>query len=359
MIDTFADKIIAWHQVHGRHDLPWQLIKSPYPVWVSEIMLQQTQVKTVIPYYQRFMQRFTTIQSLAAATEDEVLNYWSGLGYYARARNLHRTAKIVSQQFNGSFPNSINELCALPGIGRSTAGAILSLAHNQFAPILDGNVKRILCRVHAIDQWPGEARVLTHLWQLSEQHTPTKQTNIYNQAMMDLGSDICTRQNPKCSECPVQQECAAFLNNKQQQYPVPKPHKNLPSKETFMLIFMNQQGEVLLQKRPPVGIWGGLWSFPECKEQQHIANRIQDDYPFATLSELTELPGIKHQFTHFRLQINPYLIKLKSQATMKIMENSDEIWYKLASKLNLGVPEPVQRLLNHIAVSPISLPTRI
>ncbi len=259
----FNSAVLAWFERHGRKDLPWQQGLSPFRVWVSEIMLQQTQVATVIPYYQRFMTRFPDLQSLATAPIDAVLHHWSGLGYYARARNLHKTAQMIQHQYQGVFPSSVASLCELPGIGRSTAGAICSIAYQQPAAILDGNVKRVLSRVHAFEGWPGNARVAKQLWEYAETYTPVERTGEYNQAMMDLGATLCLRSKPLCPACPVSQQCKAFQQGNQQDYPGKKPKRKQPVKQVQMLMIQNPRGELLLQHRPPQGIWGGLWSFPE------------------------------------------------------------------------------------------------
>jgi len=248
----FAARLIAWQQQHGRKDLPWQQQITPYRVWVSEIMLQQTQVASVIGYFGRFMQSFPSVQTLAKASEDEVLHLWTGLGYYSRARNLKKTAHIISEQYGGEFPASVKALAELPGIGRSTAGAILSLAMGLPAAILDGNVKRVLARYSATPGWPGESKTAAILWDLAERFTPTEQTAIYNQAMMDLGATLCTPKLPACAECPVKSGCRAFARGSQSLYPTPKPRKTLPQKRSLMPIFARKDGCILLEHRPPV-----------------------------------------------------------------------------------------------------------
>lgn len=258
----FTRSVLRWYKKHGRHDLPWQKDINAYRVWVSEIMLQQTQVNTVIPYYERFMQTFPTVRDLAQADIDEVLHLWTGLGYYARARNLHKSARIIHTDHNNRFPDDLESIVALPGIGRSTAGAILSLALNQVAPILDGNVKRVLARYHRVEGWPGNKKTEQKLWQLAESVTPDKEFAAYTQAIMDLGATVCTRSNPLCDQCPVNNGCEARETGTQEQYPGKKPKKTLPVKQTIFTIIENDKGEVLLEKRLPQGIWGGLWSFP-------------------------------------------------------------------------------------------------
>jgi len=259
----FAKRIIDWADQHGRHDLPWQKTPDRYRVWISEIMLQQTQVKTVIPYYERFMRSFPNVLILATSPEDFVLEHWSGLGYYARARNLHKAAEIIALEHKGELPDTLDALMALPGIGRSTAGAILSLADNQPTAILDGNVKRVLARYAGIDGYPGKSAVLKELWALTESLTPVKNTARYNQAMMDMGATLCTRSRPGCGQCPLSSACVAYREGKPENYPGKKPRKVLPVKHVAMMILRNKNGQVLLEQRPPSGIWGGLWSLPE------------------------------------------------------------------------------------------------
>ena len=261
--DPFSTQLLAWFARHGRKDLPWQSDPSPYRVWVSEIMLQQTQVATVIPYYQTFMTRFPDVRRLAAAPLDEVLHLWSGLGYYARARNLHRAASLICSEHQGDVPSDLAALEALPGIGRSTAGAILALSAGQRHPILDGNVKRVLSRVYRVEGWYGHGEVARQLWELAERHTPKTQVAAYTQAIMDLGATLCTRGKPACARCPLQDQCAAYRDDCVGAYPASRPRRTLPVRESRVLLLCNAAGEVLLQRRPPVGIWGGLWSFPE------------------------------------------------------------------------------------------------
>ncbi len=267
--EIFQQKILAWFDLFGRKDLPWQLNISPYRVWLSEVMLQQTQVTTVIPYFNHFIQKFPNVHQLANAPLDSVLHLWSGLGYYARARNLHKTAKSISVA-GGEFPNDLNLLMQLPGIGRSTAGAISSIAFNKSQPILDGNVRRVLARFHVISGWTGGSKVNNKLWQLSSDYTPLLRVADYTQAMMDLGAPICIRSKPKCSQCPINSACLAKIEGKISELPTPKPRKSLPVKKTIFLMAQNQQGRILLEQRPKTGIWGGLWSFPEYESLANI-----------------------------------------------------------------------------------------
>ncbi|MEM1081816.1 MAG: A/G-specific adenine glycosylase, partial [Pseudomonadota bacterium] len=260
---NFGERLLAWWDVHGRRDLPWQQQRTPYRVWVSEIMLQQTRVETATAYYQRFMQRLPRLEHLANAELDDVLSLWSGLGYYARARNLHKTAIIVRDQYQGEFPDDLEQLEALPGIGRSTAAAIRAQAFGRRAAILDGNVKRVMARHAAIDGWPGQSRVAKQLWAESELRTPEQRPADYTQAIMDLGATLCSRSSPDCTQCPVQQDCKAHLQQRQHELPAPKPRKTVPLKTQVFDLLRNHNGHILMQRRPPSGIWGGLWCLPE------------------------------------------------------------------------------------------------
>ena len=257
---SFSDLVLSWFKSNGRKNLPWQVEATSYKVWVSEIMLQQTQVVTVIPYFERFMKRFPDVHTLADATLDDVLHHWTGLGYYARARNLHKSAKIITSKYQGSLPLSFDEIITLPGIGRSTAGAILSLSHSKRFPILDGNVKRVLTRYHGIKGWPGKKKVENKLWEIAELHTPKKSIKQYTQAIMDLGATVCTRRNPDCDLCPLMLSCFAKEKNKQHNFPEKKPRAAIPERDTIFAILENDCGEILLEQRPLNGIWGGLWS---------------------------------------------------------------------------------------------------
>ncbi len=327
--------LLAWFHQHGRHNLPWQQNPTPYRVWVSEIMLQQTQVTTVIPYYENFMQHFPTIETLATAPLDDVLQLWSGLGYYARARNLHRTAQNIVSQHDGSFPTKLADVIALPGIGRSTAGAILSLAFNQSHPILDGNVKRVLTRIHAIEGWPGKKSIETHLWLLAEQHVPKKGAQHYTQAIMDLGATICTRKNPHCKSCPLAQLCIAHQQQIQERLPTPKTRVERPVRNTIFLILYNSDHQILMEKRAPTGIWGGLWCFPEADSApDNLSKNI-------TKKEIW--PGFRHTFTHFHLDITPLLASTKDYDS-NVAEDM-YAWYNIDTALNLGLAAPTKKLL--------------
>lgn len=340
---TFSTRLLTWFDQHGRKNLPWQHDITPYHVWLSEIMLQQTQVSTVISYYTRFIDRYNDISSLANADLDDVLALWTGLGYYARARNLHKAAIIMVEKHHGEMPETLDHLMALPGIGRSTAGAIMALAHNQAFPILDGNVKRVLTRYDAISGWPGRKEVERNLWQLAESLLPKKRVANYIQAQMDLGATICTRTKPLCSHCPLQQDCMAHQNANPQNYPSPKPKKETPLRKVHWLVAQNTEGEIFLEKRPNHGIWGGLWCFPEKDNAAEIKYRFKDQLRLDMISN-TSLPPIHHVFTHFKLDIYPFLIQCENNSR-QIGDNNCTGWYTIRNALRLGLPAPVKALL--------------
>lgn len=346
----FARRLLAWHAEHGRHTLPWQRDPTPYRVWVSEIMLQQTQVSTVVPYFERFMARFPTVSSLAAAALDEVLHHWSGLGYYARARNLHRAAGILAGTYGGEFPVSIDEVIALPGIGRSTAGAVLALSTGLRHPILDGNVKRVLARCFAVEGWPDAPQVQKTLWALAEALTPTEGVAGYTQAIMDLGATLCTRSRPACERCPVATLCVARQTARVEDYPAPRPRKALPERETRFMVLRDPAGRWLLERRPARGIWGGLWSFPEAP-----ATAAMEDWCTARGLNLRTapvlLPRIVHTFTHFRLTIEPWRGEVAAPPPAA-READDVHWYDPNNPLALGLAAPVIRLLETLEQPP-------
>jgi A/G-specific adenine glycosylase len=346
--DGFAAKVLAWFDQHGRKDLPWQHNPTPYRVWVSEIMLQQTQVATVIPYFTRFMQRFPDVRTLADAPQDEVLKLWEGLGYYSRARNLHKAAQIVRDNHAGEFPTNLAGMEALPGIGRSTAGAILSLSHGQAHAILDGNVKRVLARYHAIDGWTGETRTLQRLWEYAGQHLPRTRNAAYTQAMMDMGATLCTRSKPACLLCPLQTDCQALKQGQQTLYPNKRPSKVLPEKTAIALLLRNTAGEILLQKRPPTGIWGGLWSFPEFADATDMGDWLHTHCTHAHLSA-EKLPVLTHTFSHYRLYLQPQRVDLDTQQA-RIMEGASWLWYKAGSELNGGLSAAVRTFFSTQAI---------
>jgi A/G-specific adenine glycosylase len=338
---TFAPRLLAWFARHGRHDLPWQRDRGPYRVWVSEIMLQQTQVATVIPYYERFMGRFPDVAALAAAPLDEVLHYWSGLGYYARARNLHRAARIVRDAHGGCVPADHAALVALPGIGRSTAGAILALARDARHPILDGNVKRVLARWFGVDGFPGEASVAAELWALSEAVTPARRAADFTQAIMDLGATLCTHRNPHCGACPLAADCVARRTARTAELPARRTRRKRPLRQVVWLVF--RRGEaVLLERRPPSGIWGGLWGFPE------FATRTAAEAAAVARSgrpapRITPLDRMRHAFTHFELEIEPLLVELDLRRSL--VKGAADTWYKSRAPVRLGLAAPVTALV--------------
>ena len=343
-VGDFASRVLAWFERHGRKDLPWQQRPTPYRVWISEIMLQQTQVRTVIPYYERFMARFPDVASLAGAPQDEVLHHWSGLGYYARARSLHKAARQILERHDGRFPERFEEVLALPGVGRSTAGAILSLACGQYHAILDGNVKRVLARYFAVRGWPGTGSVLRELWTLSESLTPRRDTAAYNQAMMDLGATLCRRGTPDCDRCPLADGCRARQEGIQRELPAPRPRKTLPVREVSMLLLRNADGEVWLQQRPPAGIWGGLWGFPEFDDEAALAAWLDEHAPGIGIEPW---PRIRHTFSHFHLDITPCLV-VSQNPPFSVMDGAGGVWYNSAQPAALGLPAPVQRLLDRL-----------
>lgn len=338
----FSGAVLNWYQQHGRKDLPWQQNPSAYRVWVSEIMLQQTQVSTVIGYYQRFMQHFPTLLALAQATADQVLAQWSGLGYYARARNLHKTAQIVTEQFGGQLPQDINQLIVLPGIGRSTAGAILSLACKQRQPILDGNVRRVLARYFVIEGWPVSPQTARVLWAHAEKLTPQEQVDHYTQAMIDIGATLCTRTKPACDRCPLQKHCNAYKQNRVGEFPHRKPKKTLPVRHQYMLLLQNQQGEILLEKRPPSGLWGGLLGLPMFDRTEQLHHWCEDR--FGEVEHIANWPLVRHTFSHFHMDIAPVHLRI-STGPQSVMDAAGQVWYKGGVSPG-GLAAPVSRLLN-------------
>jgi len=340
--DAFATRLLGWHESGGRHDLPWQHPRDPYRVWLSEIMLQQTQVQTVLPYFERFVRELPTLGALAAAEEDRVVALWSGLGYYARARNLHKAAQLCVERHGGELPADFEALAALPGIGRSTAGAILAQAHGQRFAILDGNVKRVLCRFHGVAGWPGSSAVEKQLWELAESHLPDERLTDYTQAIMDLGATVCTRSDPSCVLCPLQSDCVALREGRIAELPESKPGKPLPERRTLMLLLRDGE-RVLLVRRPPTGVWSGMWSLPEVADHDearefvaaHSAADFEDNVPLAL---------IEHAFSHYRLHIAPLLWRVAAPSA-RIGDNPGQRWQALDALDEVGLPAPVRKLL--------------
>lgn len=356
----FARAVLAWYDKYGRKNLPWQQNKTLYGVWLSEVMLQQTQVVTVIPYFQRFIQTFPTPTALANAEIDQVLHLWTGLGYYARARNLHKAAQQIRDQFQGEFPTCFEQVLSLPGIGRSTAGAILSSCLNAPYPILDGNVKRVLSRYFAITGWSGEKSIENRLWQLSAQVTPNTQVANFNQAMMDIGAIVCTQTKPKCSLCPLEKECVANQTGQQAQFPTKKPKKTLPVRQSYFLLLRNGQ-KVLLEQRELSGLWGGLYCFPQFDSQDQLEQALQQQ----GIKHYQHLPTFRHTFSHFHLDIYPivadyipqereamenddcYKVKEREGEYLTSIQNLPKYWYDLTQTEvhQIGLATPVKNLL--------------
>lgn len=346
---SFRRRLLGWAARHGRTDLPWQRNKTPYRVWVSEIMLQQTQVETVIPYYNRFMRRFGSVRALARADLDEVLGHWSGLGYYARGRNLHKAAQAIMAEHSGRFPRTLEAVMALPGIGRSTAGAILAIAYGEPHAILDGNVKRVLSRVHAITSPISERATEAQLWELAEHYTPKAHVAEYTQAIMDLGATICRARRPDCPVCPLRTSCAANAAGSPERYPIRSRRKKLPERSTRMLILEDHAGQILLKKRPSRGLWGGLWSLPEiaansCAQQALDALGRELEL---TIRATGALAPLRHSFTHFHLNIEPLTARIVGRAS-GMVENCGAVWYNLAHNAPGGLPKPVAHLIEQL-----------
>lgn len=341
---AFAARLLAWHKHHGRHDLPWQGTREPYRLWVAEIMLQQTQVAAVIPYYLRFLERFPDIAALAGAPEDEVLRLWSGLGYYSRARNLQRAAQLVAERHGGVFPRGIAEIEALPGIGRSTAAAIAAFAYGTRAAILDGNVKRVLARHFAVAGFPGEKRVEDRLWQLAEEQLPPRNLGRYTQALMDLGATLCTRAKPRCADCPLASSCRALAQGRVGDFPAPRPAKMGPTRATHMLLLV-RNGELLLEKRPPSGIWGGLWSLPELADGASVRRHCRTHYGCG-IAAPQRLAPLAHGFTHFKLEIQPLLCRVEKLAAGA--REPGHIWLTLEEAHGAAIPVPVRKLIERL-----------
>jgi A/G-specific adenine glycosylase len=353
-VHSFSSRLIRWQRTHGRHDLPWQGADT-YRVWLSEIMLQQTQVATVIPYYQRFVAAFPDVAALAAATEDEVLAHWSGLGYYARGRNLHKAARIIIEKFGGEFPCEFDRILELPGIGRSTAAAICAQAYHNPRAILDGNVKRLLARWCGIEGWAGEKKVEAQLWRQAEALLPQRDVAIYTQALMDMGATVCTRSKPKCGECPLQKDCVAFQSNRIAELPASRPKKAVPEKHTTFLLLMHGS-DILLEKRPGSGIWGGLWCPPQLDDGQGVVT----DYlqrNGVKVDERIDLPEFTHSFTHFKLHILPVLLHVVRKPLRA--QQPGGVWLEVEEALRAAIPTPVRKMLKQVdrgLREPVSIP---
>lgn len=344
----FSKSVLTWYDQNGRKHLPWQQHVTPYKVWVSEIMLQQTQVTTVIPYFERFMQRFPMIDDLARAEQDEVLHLWTGLGYYARARNLHKAAKIMAEQYEGDFPTEFEQVLDLPGIGRSTAGAVLSLSLGQHHAILDGNVKRVLTRFMAVEGWPGQKKVENELWEIAEAFSPKARINNYNQVMMDLGAMVCTRSKPKCDECPVSDKCKALTQDRVTDFPYSKPKKEKPIKFVYMLL-MQHQDTLYMYQRPETGIWGGLYSYPEFETLDQIESYMLQLGLSSEFDDLsyTEESIFRHTFSHYHLDIQPILLNLKNKPN--VVAEGKDIWFDLVDEDNkIGFSAVTEKLLTNL-----------
>ncbi|GIZ50869.1 A/G-specific adenine glycosylase [Noviherbaspirillum aridicola] len=340
--EGFADAVVAWQKRHGRHALPWQNTRDPYRIWLSEIMLQQTQVATAIPYYQRFLQRFPDVAALAAAAPEEVMAHWSGLGYYSRARNLHRCAQRVVAEYGGRFPVDPGLLAELPGIGRSTAAAIAAFSSGARAAILDGNVKRVFCRVFGIDGFPGERRVEEALWLRAERLLPAAGMEAYTQGLMDLGATICTRSRPSCPQCPLAPRCVALAQDRVADLPARKPKKTVPERHASMLV-LSHGDEVLLEQRPDSGIWGGLLSLPELGADAGEADVVALASRFGEAGDSERLSRFTHVFTHFKLHVAPWRMRLRGRAGLA--SDGAHVWYPVARLEDAPLPAPVKKLL--------------
>lgn len=345
-----APALIAWQARAGRHHLPWQAARTAYRVWVSEIMLQQTQVATVTPYYQRFMARFPDVRTLAEASLDEVLHLWSGLGYYARARNLHRAAILIRDKFAGEVPSEFADVAALPGIGRSTAGAILALSRGERFAILDGNVRRVLSRYFGVATPRGERATLEQLWQLSEKCTPDAQLAKYTQAIMDLGATVCVRRAPRCEDCPLSPACVARKTQRQHELPASVTPRARPTRRAFMVVALSDAGSVLLERRPESGVWGGLWCLPQFDTgnaaRDYIRQSLQPARPL-TQGKPRSLASVEHAFTHFNLHLTPLLVRCAGESA--VMEEGSSLWYNLRQPARIGLPAPIRTLLQRVA----------
>ena len=343
-LSDFAPRICAWQRRHGRHHLPWQGTRDPYRIWLSEIMLQQTQVSTVIPYYERFLQRFPDIHSLARAEQEEVMPYWAGLGYYARARNLHRCAQVLVTEHGGRFPRTSQEIATLPGIGRSTAAAIAAFSTGERSPIMDGNVRRVFTRYFGIHGYPGLRAVEQQLWSLAESALELAPRDLdmaaYTQGLMDLGSQVCTRGKPQCLICPLASDCEAKRLGLQQALPEPRPRRSVPERSCAMLL-LHGHGHVLLEKQPENGLWGGLWSLPRYEDAQALATACRARG--IKVTEQGRMASFVHVFTHFRLHIEPWRLEAGPHVAQP---QTHESWIPYERLSETAVPTPVRNLLD-------------
>ena len=344
-MSKFSTRLIRWHKTNGRKDLPWQKKRTPYKVWISEIMLQQTQVSTATPYFKRFIKEFPNVKKLAETNLDHVLSHWSGLGYYARARNIYEAAKIISSKHKGKVPNSLEELISLPGIGKSTAGAILALGYKKKAAILDGNVKRVLARHRKIEGELSLPSTTKNLWQISEKLLPNDQIDVYTQSIMDLGATVCTKSNPTCEHCPVNQDCLALTQGLVETLPTKSKSNPKPIKKVFWLIPQGPEGDLLLEKRNKKGLWGGLWSFIESEEKEALEDEFHSRFKTKYLN-LKRLNKVKHNFSHYKLEAIPYLAELKTQKKYK-----NSVWVNPKNVESLGLPTPIKRTIEQITTS--------
>ena len=340
---AYAERLLEWHAKHGRHDLPWQHPRTPYRVWLSEIMLQQTQVSVVLGYFDRFVAALPDLPALARADSDGVLALWSGLGYYSRARNLHAAARLCMDRHDAALPRDLDALMALPGIGRSTAGAILSQAWGEPAPILDGNVKRVLCRLFGIAGWPGTPRVEKALWAIAGRLLPQRHLADYTQAQMDFGATVCTRSAPACGSCPLQHRCIAYSEGRVAELPSPKPARAMPERSVHMLVAEDDDGRVLLQRRPPTGVWASMWSLPEHEHASQARNWVSR---YLHGSVECARPGTprRHVFSHYRLDIRPLHVRVTGPRPA-VGDNPDLRWARRDELAGIGLPAPVRRLI--------------
>ena len=337
----FAARVVAWQRRHGRNDLPWQASRDPYRIWLSEIMLQQTQVATVLPYYERFVAAFPGVAALAAAPIDRVLELWAGLGYYRRAHHLHAAARAIVDRHGGAFPRTSEALAALPGVGRSTAAAIAAFAFGTRGAILDGNVKRVLARHRGIAGFPGEAAVERRLWTAAEALLPARGIERYTQGLMDLGATVCTRHAPRCDACPVAADCVARIEGRVDRLPSPRPRKPLPRRETRVLV-IERAGEILFERRPPTGIWSGLWSLPELAGEDDVADALRARFGIDA-GAVEALAPIEHGFTHFTLTIHPLRVAVRRVRARA--ESSGHVWLARDDALGAALPAPIKRLI--------------